>query len=148
LIDSDPGGPLTDDQPPKQPADDADGHPSSKPAWQRGEDLAARHLEELGYTIIARNWRSPHTRHEIDLIARDGKTIVFVEVKTARTEQFGDPLSWITPHKQEAIITAARAFVAGWHDKETDFRFDVVTVGPPDPNGDWPVNHLSNAFQM
>jgi hypothetical protein len=108
LIDSDPGGPLTDDQPPKQPADDADGHPSSKPAWQRGEDLAARHLEELGYTIIARNWRSPHTRHEIDLIARDGKTIVFVEVKTARTEQFGDPLSWITPHKQEAGTTKKR----------------------------------------
>jgi putative endonuclease len=139
---------LSDDQPPKQPADNSGGRPSSKAAWKRGEDLAAKHLEGLGYTIIACNWRSPHTRHEIDLIARDGDTIVFVEVKTARTERFGDPLAWITPHKQEAIITAARAFVAGWHDKETDFRFDVVTVGPPDSTGEWPIRHIPNAFQM
>ena len=113
---------------------------------RKGEDLAARHLESLGYTILHRNWRAKGIRQEIDIIAQDGDTIVFVEVKTARTKSFGDPLNWITPRKCAAIITAAQAFLAGWHKSDSDFRFDAVTVGPPDAKGDLPVNHIPAAF--
>lgn len=113
---------------------------------RKGEDLAAQHLESLGYTILERNWRAKGIRQEIDVIAQDGDTVVFVEVKTARTKTYGDPLSWITPRKCTAIITAAQAFLAGWHKSNSDFRFDAVTVGPPDANGHWPVHHIPGAF--
>jgi putative endonuclease len=115
---------------------------------RRGEDLAAQHLEALGYRILERNWRSKHTRHEIDLIALDGETIVFVEVKTARTTTYGDPLSWITPRKRTAIILAARAFLAGWHKASSEFRFDAVTVGPPDRNGHLAIRHVPGALTV
>lgn len=113
---------------------------------RRGEDLAAQHLESLGYQILERNWRSTHTRNELDLIAQDGDTIVFVEVKTARTKTYGDPLSWITPRKRAAIVTAAQSFLAGWHKSDSSFRFDAVTVGPPDTRGNLPVRHIAGAF--
>ena len=113
---------------------------------RKGEDLAAQHLESLGFTIIERNWRSPRTRNELDLVALDGETVVFVEVKTARTKTFGDPLGWITSRKRAAIVMAARAFLAGWHKTGSDFRFDAVTVGPPDKHGQWVVHHLPGAF--
>ena len=135
------------------PQDDSPSGPGNKQPsksrtvlGRRGEEIAAQHLQGLGYRIIERNWRSPHTRHEIDLIALDGQTVVFVEVKTARTPTFGDPLSWITPRKCKAIITAAKAFLAGWTETGNDFRFDAVTVGPPSADGKWNVHHLPSAF--
>ncbi len=115
---------------------------------RKGEDLAAQHLESLSYTILERNWRTKGIRQEIDIIAQDGDTIVFVEVKTARTKNFGDPLSWITPRKCAAIVTAAQAFLAGWHQSNCDYRFDAVTVGPPDASGKLPVKHIRAAFMI
>src|SRR3954471_24854248 len=71
----------------------------------RGERLAARHLRRQGLRIILRGYRTP--RGEIDLIARDGQTLVFVEVKARRT---GEPVEAVTPEKQRRLTLAALEF--------------------------------------
>ena len=113
---------------------------------QRGEDLAAAHLERLGYRILARNWRSALTRNEIDLIAQNRGCVVFVEVKTARTSGFGEPLSWITPRKQAAIIKAALAYMAQWEGPATEFRFDAIGITPSKNGGPPTLEHICGAF--
>jgi putative endonuclease len=113
---------------------------------KRGEELAAEYLERLGFQILARNWRSTFTRNEIDIVAKDGDCIVFVEVKSARTRQFGEPLSWITPRKQAAIINAARAYMAQLEDPSTDFRFDAIAIAPSRTTGQPAIDHVCSAF--
>ena len=91
----------------------------------KGEDLAAEMLAEKGYVIISANWRDKHK--EIDIIAMDGDTLVFVEVKTRSEDFWGNPEEFITRKKQKLLINAAEAYIA-----ETGFtgnsRFDVVSV--------------------
>ena len=115
-----------------------------------GERLAADYLERQGFEIIARNWRAPETRNEIDLIARDGDCLVFVEVKTARTLKIGDPLTWVPPRKQRAIIRAAKAFIAARRPTESEFRFDVVVLAPPVPGSEdrRGLRHVPAAFTL
>ncbi len=126
--------------------------PASKPRksrpsrGKRGEELAAEYLETKGFQIIARNWRSSLTRHEIDLVAREGNCIVFVEVKTARTTDFGDPLAWITPRKQAAIIKAAQAYLSGWQSPDVDFRFDAIAISPASTSQKPTIEHVRGAF--
>ncbi len=74
--------------------------------------------------ILARNWRYRHK--EVDLIAEDGDVVVFVEVKTRRSAEFGGPLAAVTWRKQRHLTTAAAAFLAqrGWMTRPS--RFDVV----------------------
>jgi putative endonuclease len=98
-------------------------------AWgRRGEDLAHRYLQARGYTVVARNLRQRGAQVELDLVARDGETIVFVEVKTRATEEFGTPEQAVDIEKRENLIRAASAYLhaadAGW-DKA---RFDIVSV--------------------
>jgi len=121
-------------------------HTASKRLGREGEALAAKFLESKGLSILHRNWRSRFGRHEIDLVALDGPCLVFVEVKSARSESFGDPAAWVTPRKQQSIAQAARDFIAGWQGKDFDVRFDVVVVGPPEKGGRWPVRHIPQAF--
>ncbi len=121
---------------------------TSIPLGRAGEDAAARYLQAQGFEIIERNWRSPHTRHEIDLIARDGNCIVFVEVKTARTRTFGHPLEWITPRKQAAIIKAAQAFLAETPGRDSEFRFDAVGVSREGGAQSFTIEHVRNAFRV
>ena len=64
---------------------------------RRGEAIAARHLEAAGLVIVERNWRCTHG--EIDIVARDGGDLVFVEVKTRSSVEYGHPLEAITPIK-------------------------------------------------
>lgn len=115
-----------------------------------GERLAADYLERQGLEIIERNWRAPETRNEIDLIARDGDCLVFIEVKTARTLKIGDPMTWVPPRKQRAIIRAAKAFIAAHHPAESEFRFDVVVLAPPPPGAEdrQGLRHLPAAFTL
>jgi len=115
-------------------------------AGRSGEDRAADYLMQRGYRIITRNWRSSETRNEIDIIAEHAGDIVIVEVKTARTKSYGNPLGWVTPRKQQAIIRAARAYLAAYPLGERGCRFDVITIGPADPDGTKPLNHVVNAF--
>jgi putative endonuclease len=77
----------------------------------RGEDWAAAFLRKEGYCILERNYRCP--LGEMDIIAREGKTIVFVEVKTRSSDRFGSPQSAIGPQKQRRMTAIALAGRAG-----------------------------------
>lgn len=94
-----------------------------------GENLACDALRRQGYAILARGYR---TRvGEIDIVAADGQTIVFVEVKTRRDTRCGAPAEAVTWLKQRRIITMARHYLAvhRWHERPV--RFDVVSVRAP-----------------
>ena len=93
----------------------------------RGEALAVTYLKKKGYKIIERNYRCQWG--EIDLIARDGKTLIFVEIKSRSSSGFGLPQDAVDRFKQEKLIQAARAYMAEHHVQETiPARFDVVAV--------------------
>ena len=87
------------------------------------EESACWFLRDLGYEIVARNWRT--LRGEIDIVARDGSTLVFVEVKSRSRTGFGGPEAAVDPAKQRRLIAAARAFLSGFQ-CELPARFDVV----------------------
>jgi putative endonuclease len=91
-----------------------------------GEDLAVSELEQRGYAIVARRWRS--RAGEIDIIARDGDTLVFVEVKAREDHDFGDAAEAVTIRKRRTIVRVAKEYVVeqGWIDRPC--RFDVVTI--------------------
>jgi putative endonuclease len=88
------------------------------------EDIAASFLERAGLSIVTRNWRC--RGGEIDLIARDGATLVFVEVRLRRSEAFGGARASITSAKQRRILHAARAYLARRQDEPC--RCDVVLL--------------------
>ncbi|MDP3719863.1 MAG: YraN family protein [Acidobacteriota bacterium] len=91
-----------------------------------GEALAAAELERLGYQILDRRYRSRFG--EIDLIAVDGPTVVFVEVKTKTDSRFGDPAEMVTTQKQRRLVSMAEEYVSGHQLHATPCRFDVVAV--------------------
>ena len=91
-----------------------------------GENLACDALSRQGYAILARRYR---TRvGEIDIVARDGPTLVFVEVKTRTSEDFGVPAEAVTRRKQRRIATMARWYLSEHRLHGRLCRFDVVTV--------------------
>ena len=109
---------------------------------KRGEDLAAAYLEGQGMTILARNLRLG--AHEIDILAREGETLVFVEVKTTRAASFGEPELWVDERKQRQMSEAADAYFFQQGIEEAECRFDVVAVTLA---GSQPlIRHLPNAF--
>jgi putative endonuclease len=91
-----------------------------------GEALAATELERLGYRILDRRYGSRFG--EIDLIAQDDGTVVFVEVKTKTDSKFGDPAEMVTAQKQRRLVFMAEEYVAGRALHSTPCRFDVVAV--------------------
>lgn len=91
-----------------------------------GEDVAARFLAEHGYTILSRNYRTP--AGELDIVAHEGESIVFVEVKTRRTASFGPPQEAVTPAKAAHIIAAAQHYLQDTAQIDGDWRIDVVAV--------------------
>ena len=93
---------------------------------RRGEELARRRLESLDYTIHARNYRTKHG--EIDLVAKHGGTLVFVEVRTKRGGSFGSPEESITQSKRAHLIASAQDYVSNNDMAECDWRIDLVAV--------------------
>ena len=91
-----------------------------------GESLAAKHLKARGCEILARNYRA--IRGEIDLIARDGEFIVFVEVKTRRSLKFGLPQAAVTLQKQRQISKVALAYLQSRNLLDAPCRFDVIAI--------------------
>ncbi len=92
-----------------------------------GEDLAARALTERGYIIVARNWRCPVG--ELDVIARDGECLVFVEVRTRRGGWRGAAADSVGPRKRARLAALADAYLqAGAYPQTTNWRIDVVAV--------------------
>lgn len=93
---------------------------------QKGEDIACRFLEKKGYKIIARRFR--HRRAEIDIIARKGSILVFVEVKTRRHDEFGYPEEAVRKAKKEKLKEAALGFLSEKRERISECRFDILSI--------------------
>jgi putative endonuclease len=95
---------------------------------RRGEDLAHRYLRSVGLTILSRNYRPGGGEAEVDIVARDGDIVVFVEVKSRSSAEYGAPDRAVGTEKQKNIIRAARSFATragiGWN----QVRFDIISV--------------------
>jgi putative endonuclease len=91
-----------------------------------GETIAAAELERRGYRIIERNYRI--RSGEIDIVAEDAGTVVFVEVKTKTNGDFGDPVEEVTPQKQRQIVSMGEFYATYLLQPDTRCRFDVVAV--------------------
>lgn len=119
--------------------------PARDTLGDRGENLAARHLRNLGYRIITRNYRCP--LGEIDIVARDGTTLVFVEVKTRAYDDQGiSPEDQVNNVKQHQITKAAKYYLGRYGTVQPAARFDVVAVVWPD-NRDPLIRHTPHAFE-
>ena len=118
----------------------------SKIRGDRGEETACNFLKNNGYSVLDRNWRAPECGYEIDLIARDGDTVVFCEVKTAGSRQFGHSATWVTPEKVARLSRAAGEFCAGHNLAAGSYRFDVLAL--TDKGGAFTVDHIVNAFDV
>ncbi|OGC87787.1 MAG: YraN family protein, partial [candidate division Zixibacteria bacterium RBG_16_48_11] len=99
---------------------------NKKLSGKEGEDLAANYLTGLGYEIIQRNFRAG--RKEIDIVAFDGKELVFVEVKAGRAKEFGEPELRVDERKQKNLAEVAQKFLAETSVEFESCRFDVVGV--------------------
>jgi putative endonuclease len=115
--------------------------------WHRGqpgEQMAVVYLQQQGYRIQQQNYRC--RQGEIDIIAWDGPTLVFVEVKTKRQTAFGSPQAMVDQRKQHKIIRVAMVYVQQHRLKNVALRFDVVAIAylpgmPPE------VTHVPAAFE-
>ena len=120
-----------------------------------GEALAADYLVDQGYTIVARNERTPYG--EIDLVAQkvSGPTVesrqsqevlVFVEVKTRTSQSFGYPEEAVTPRKQMNLISAAQHYLQEHPDLDLDWRIDVIAIERY-PDRAPIIHHFENALR-
>lgn len=107
-----------------------------------GEATAARFLEGAGYRILDRNFRI--RTGEVDIVARDGPTTVFVEVKRRENPGHGAAAEFVTPSKMRRVVSAARAWAARHGVTETPIRFDVIGIDLID--GHERIAHYKGAF--
>jgi putative endonuclease len=113
---------------------------------RHAENLAAAHLTAAGLRIVARNWRQPEG--ELDIVADDAGTCVFVEVRSRTGADHGHALEAITPHKRAQVIRTARRYLDAETPGASGYRFDVIAITfwsdgrPPD------VVHIPNAFEV
>ena len=111
---------------------------------ERSENLAAWYLKKNGYKIIEQNYRNQIG--EIDIIAKDKKTIVFVEVKSRRSNRYGSPKLAVTPKKQRKISMVALYYLKDTKQTDAKARFDVVAIIS---NRDEPrIEIVRNAFDL
>lgn len=110
---------------------------------RRGETLAAAYLEGAGLEILERNWRCPHG--EIDLVARDGDELVFVEVKTRSGLAFGHPLEAITPIKLARLRRLAGLWSSAHLERTPRIRIDAVAIVAP-RGGEVVIEHVAGVF--
>jgi len=109
---------------------------------KKGERLAARHLQRQGYRIIERSYRC--AIGEIDLIAKKGDYLVFVEVKTRSDEKFGKPFESVDERKQTKIRKIADLYYSNLRDKNITCRFDVLSIEVK--RNIHSIDHIENAF--
>ena len=115
-------------------------------AGRRGEKAAERFLKKEGYKILGRRVRVG-PRDELDLVVRRDEVLVFVEVKTRDSEEYGSPMSAVGRTKQKALSRAAVGYLQKLKEKPPFVRFDVVEViGAPD--GDPEIRHYENAVNI
>ena len=116
---------------------------STQALGSAGEEIACRHLESKGYAIVQRRFRM--FGGEIDIVARDGDKLVFVEVKARADESHGRPEESVTPGKQRQIRKIARGYLLAHPCGDVDCRFDVVAILFRGPDGHR-LEHFVDAF--
>ena len=104
-----------------------------------GEQIAVDYLKKQGYKILERNVE--YAGVEMDVVARDGKTLVFCEVKTRANTVYGRPVEAVTRKKQLRYIQGAKGYMVSNKVKNTDVRFDVIEVLDDE------INHIKSAFE-
>jgi putative endonuclease len=109
-----------------------------------GEDLALKKIKSLGYKCIVRNYRCP--LGEVDLIARDGDTLVFIEIKTRRDRSLGYAKESINARKKRQLSKVALAYMKSHDVAEAKSRFDVVAVHIRE--GMYEIEVVRNAFDL
>lgn len=117
----------------------------AKTLGRRGEDAAARYLRKLGYIIVARGHRDQIG--ELDLVVVDGRTVVFVEVKTRSSHDAGHPADAVDEAKQRRLTRLALSYLKRHDLLECSARFDVVAVTWPAGRGQPAIEHFQNAFE-
>jgi putative endonuclease len=115
-----------------------------KSLGERGEDAAAKFLKRHGYHVLARGLDS--RLGELDIVAVDGRTLVFVEVKTRRSGAAGHPAEAIDPRKEQRMTQAALGYLKANRLLEYAARFDVVAVTWPETARRPTIEHFKNAF--
>ncbi|HZL89211.1 MAG TPA: YraN family protein [Pirellulaceae bacterium] len=116
-----------------------------KSLGRRGEEAAARYLRKLGYVIVARGHRDKIG--EIDLIAVDGRTVVFVEVKTRTGDLKGTPAEAVDHDKQKRLTKLALSYMKRHDLLDCKARFDVVAVTWPEKSRTPKIEHIKDAFE-
>ncbi|MBI5167080.1 MAG: YraN family protein [candidate division NC10 bacterium] len=111
---------------------------------EKGERVARDYLRRQGYRILEENYSC--RLGEIDLIAHQGDTLVFIEVRTKGSRDFGPPQSSVNLHKQRQIARVAEFYLAEKGLGQVDCRFDVVAVSPSLEGGEIKVELIKNAF--
>jgi len=106
-----------------------------------GEKIAAAYLTEKGYSIIKKQWH--YSRYEIDLIAQKDNTIVFVEVKTRFSKEYGEPWTAVNYSKQRKICRSADYYLRSYR-VDAEPRFDIVSIVHAE--GTTEITHLKQAF--
>lgn len=108
----------------------------------QGENLAKTFLIENGYEILESNWR--HKQYEVDLIAKKRNELIIVEVKTRRSNLFGEPEEFVNKAKQKNLFAAAQAFIelSGF---DLEIRFDIISVLWSGEK--YRINHIESAFR-
>lgn len=112
---------------------------------QEGETAAERYLRQKGYRIVAKNLRS--SLGELDLVAEDGRVLVFVEVKARRTGEYGGAIHAVHRRKQEKLIQLASQYLARHHLSNRICRFDVVLLQGNDTSTPL-IEHIKSAFDV
>ena len=107
-----------------------------------GEQIALEYLLERKYQILETNWVCGHK--EVDIIAKDGDTIVFVEVKTRHSTCLVEPEATVDVYKQRHLIWAANSFVNRYQ-YDNDVRFDIIAI-VIDKNNEKRIEHIEDAF--
>ncbi|HUT08462.1 MAG TPA: YraN family protein [Candidatus Latescibacteria bacterium] len=120
-----------------------DGKRSTQALGLRGEEIACAYLKKKKYAIVTRRFRMFHG--EIDIIARDGATLVFVEVKARADESFGRPEDAVTPGKQRQIRKIAQGYLVENPLGDAGCRFDVISILFDNDDG-YRLEHFVDAF--
>ncbi len=105
---------------------------------QNAELLAQDYLKKKNYHILFTNWRHKHA--EIDIIAQDGKTVVFIEVKARKSNSFGHPEEFVDRHKMKKMHEAAEGYLEQFN-WEGELRFDIIAV-----ENNHTITHFEDAF--
>lgn len=110
-------------------------------AW--GENVAVQYLQEKGYRILARNWKTK--LGELDIVARLGATVVFVEVKTRTASPYGYPEDSVTRDKQRTLRALAQIYLRAIHQLGVQYRIDVLAISTRFDGRPAEILHLKDA---